>query len=84
MSEIDKILDFDSQPLSMIMYNLIKWFNVDTIETEFSSRPEVESRVWITVKITKGDKHWYVDGQRNDIVKDRLIRWYERFLKPKP
>lgn len=81
MGQLDKILDFESQPVSAITYNLIKWFNVDKIEMETSSRLNVESGVWIQLRITIKDKTWYVDGQRLDIVKRRLIEWYNKNLK---
>ncbi|MBC7947196.1 MAG: hypothetical protein H7Y42_04900 [Chitinophagaceae bacterium] len=77
-----KIADLESQPLSQIIYNLIKWYNVDNITSEFYHRPQVESSVWIQLKITKDDKTWYVDGQRNDIVKRRLIEWFNRYVSP--
>jgi hypothetical protein len=81
MGVLDDITDFERQPVSAIIYNLIKWFDVDRIEMETSSRPNVESGVWIRLRITIKDKTWYVDGQRLDIVKRRLIEWHNKNLK---
>ena len=81
MSIFEEIENFDKQPVSMIIYNLIKWYMVDKIEMETYSRPEVESGVWIQLRITVKEKSWYVEGQRLDIVKRRLIDWFERNLK---
>jgi hypothetical protein len=82
MSEIDKINDLDSQPVSQIIYNMIKWFNVDSVTQETEYRSNVESTVWMTLKITMKDKTWYIEGQRLDIIKDRLIGWFKRNIKP--
>lgn len=78
MSVFDKIKDFESQPLSQITFNMVKWFNFDTVSTDISYRANVESTVWISIKIVKGEKTWYVDGQRIDIVKRRLIEFLNK------
>jgi hypothetical protein len=80
MSVFEEIENFEKQSVSMIIYNLIKWYMVDRIEMETYSRPEVESSVWIQLRITVKEKSWYVEGQRLDIVKRRLIEWFEKNL----
>lgn len=77
MSVIDNLTKFEEQPVSHVIYNMIKWFNFDQVEMNTCVRDEVESRVWMTLKIQKADKTWYVDGQRLDIVKRRLIEFLD-------
>lgn len=72
MNAFEKIKDFDSQPLSQISFNMVKWFNFERVDISMYERLNVESMVWISIKIVKGEKTWYVDGQRIDIVKRRL------------
>lgn len=77
----EKLYDFESQSMQGIIFNMIKWLYFDSVDMECKSRSDVESRVWITIKIQKDGNTWYVDGQRNDIVKKRLIEWLEKNVK---
>lgn len=80
MGILDKIMDFEGQPLSQITYNMVKWFDFDCVDISTSYRADVESRVWISIKIIKKESTWYVDGQRIDIVKRRLIEFLNKEL----
>lgn len=82
MNIFEKLQDFESQTLSQITYNMIKWFNFEEIEHTTKFRPNVESGVWISLKIVKGQTTWYVDGQRIDIVKKRLIEFLNKEIPP--
>ncbi len=73
MSFLDKLVDFDNQPLSQIQFNMIKWFGFDRVDIPVCQRPNVESGAWITIQIVKGECTWHADGQRIDIAKRRLI-----------
>jgi len=74
----DKLYDFENQTMQAIFFNMIKWFEFDSIDVECKRRPDVESTVWISITIQKGEKTWYIDGQRNDIVKRRLVEWLNK------
>lgn len=78
MSIIDRIQNFEDQPLSQIIYNMIKWYNYDSVEMHTHARANVESGIWISLQIHKELKTWYVDGQRLDIVKRRLIEFLDK------
>lgn len=85
MGILDKIIDFESQPLSQIIFNMIKWFEFDGVNAETWARNNVESGVWISLHIRKGEKTWCVDGQRLDIVKRRLIEFLDKQkVRPDP
>ncbi len=85
MGMLDQIINFESQSLSSIVYNMVKWFEFDGVNTETWRRDNVESGVWISVSIRKGEKTWHVDGQRLDIVKRRLIEFLDKQkVRPEP
>lgn len=81
MGLLDQIENFESQPISTIIFNMIKWFEFDDVNIQYRYRNNVESGVWISIKITKGDNTWWVDGQRNDIVRTRLAEWIKNHLE---
>lgn len=81
MNEFEKIEDFDNQSIQTIVFNMCKWFNFDLVTFFCEPRPAVASRVWINLKIEKAGKTWWIDGQRNDIVRKRLIEWLRSHLE---
>ena len=81
MGLLEKLHDFDNQSIQVIAFNMIKWFNFDSVDISISERSNVESRVWIRVEIRKGDQQWHIDGQRNDIVHRRLAEWLKEHLE---
>lgn len=81
MGLLDQIENFESQPISTIVFNMIKWFEFDDVNINYYFRDNVESGVWIAIKIKKGENVWWVDGQRNDIVRRRLAEWLKNYLE---
>lgn len=81
MGLLDQIENFDSQPISTIVFNMIKWFEFDDVNINYYFRDNVESGVWIVIKIKKGEAVWLVDGQKNDIVRRRLSEWMKNYLE---
>ena len=78
MNIFEKLQDFQSQPLSLICFNMVKWFEYDSVDISIKERQNVESGVWISVKIVKLGKTCRVDGQQIDIVKFRLIKFLNK------
>lgn len=81
MGIFDKLYDFKNQSLQQLAFNLVKWFNFDSVKVNTRQRDNVESRVWITVELEKDGKVTWIDGQRNDIVHRRLVEWLEINIK---
>lgn len=75
MNAFEKLEAFDEQSISLIAFNMCKWFDFDKVTINYEPRNDVESRMWITVKVEHKGKTFYIDGQRNDIVRKRLIDW---------
>lgn len=81
MGIFDKLYDFKNQSLQQLAFNLVKWFNFDSVKVNTRQRDNVESRVWITVELEKDGKTTWIDGQRNNIVHRRLVEWLEINIK---
>jgi len=81
MNEFEKLEDFDNHTIQTIIFNMCKWFGFDLVTFFVEPRAEVASRVWINLKIEKAGKTWWIDGQRNDIVRKRLIEWLRSHLE---
>lgn len=60
---------------------MCKWFLFDRVIIDYSPRDNVESGMWISVKIEINSKTYYIDGQRNDIVHRRLVEWLKSHLQ---
>lgn len=75
MGIIERLKDFESQSIQTIAYNMCKWFEFESVNIDTQYRDNVESHVWITIKITNKLNTFHISGQRNDIVKKRLIEW---------
>jgi hypothetical protein len=75
MSIFEKLEAFEDQSIQTIAFNMCKWFDFDSVNINTEIRHNVESGVWINIKIQRKEKAYYIDGQRNDIVKRRLIEW---------
>jgi hypothetical protein len=56
------------------IYWLIKAYELDKVWLEMESRGDVESRIWITLSFEYQRRHYAVQGQRPDIVKERLYK----------
>lgn len=78
---LEEIEDFEKQTLTHIVYNMIMWFGFDDVQIHFTSRPEVASRLWVDIEIKKDNSRWSVSGQRNDIVRRRLIDWLTKNIE---
>lgn len=78
MSKIDDLLKFEDQPVSQIIYSMVKWMGFDDVEMNAVGKAAVESGVWVLIRIKKGKKVWWIDGQRLDIVKRRLIEFLDK------
>jgi hypothetical protein len=74
---MDNYYNWEKMAVSSIVWLMIKCFNFDTVDVNTAYRKDVESGVWITVKIEKGGKTWYIDGQRTDIIQRRLIEYLD-------
>lgn len=87
--DLNKYYQWEYMALSSIIWLMIKWFNFDSVEMETEYRKDVESGVWISLKIVQGNVANYITGQRPDIVKKRLIEYLdsknirETYLKEK-
>ena len=81
MNSFEKIEQFENQSIQTIAYNMCKWFLFDRVNVNYEPRGNVESRMWITVKIEVGGKTYYIDGQRNDIVHRRLVEWLKGHIE---
>lgn len=81
MNAFEKLEAFEEQTLPTIAYNMCKWFLFDRVNINYAPRDNVESRIWISVKIEINNKTFYIDGQRNDIVKKRLIEWLRSHIE---
>lgn len=77
MGILNKIMDFESQPLSSIIYVMVKWFQFDRVQQDIKVRSDVESGVWINLKIEQQGREWHISGQTNEIVKRRLIEFLD-------
>ena len=79
----EKLEKFEEQSVQAIVFNMIKWFGFDRVTVETEVRNNVESSVWITVKIEWEDgKHsMHITGQRNDIVQRRLSEFMKEHLR---
>lgn len=81
MNAFEKIEDFDNQSIQTIAYNMCKWFGFDAVNINYEVRHDVESGMWINVKINLKERTFYIDGQRNDIVRKRLIEWLRSHIE---
>lgn len=75
MNVFDKIENFEEQGIMTIAYNMVKWFCFDEVNVDFQPRDNVESGMWITVKIQINSKTYYIVGQRIDVVHRKLVQW---------
>lgn len=81
MNAFEKLEDFDNQSIQTIAFNMCKWFLFDAVNINYAVRDNVESGIWITVKIEINEKTFYIDGQRNDIVHRRLTEWLRNHIQ---
>ena len=83
MGFFEKLEKFEEQSVQAIVFNMIKWFGFDRVTVETEVRNNVESSVWITVKIEWEDgKHsMHITGQRHDIVQRRLSEFMKEHLR---
>jgi hypothetical protein len=56
------------------MFWLVKAYEIENFNMEVEPRGDVESRVWIRIFIRYKRRDYIVDGQRMDIVKERLFK----------
>lgn len=79
----DALLNWEKHSLSSLLAILVKWFSVTEVNQSTISRPEVASRVWITLTLqyeyNKKAKVMYIEGQTVEIVKRRLIDELDRW-----
>lgn len=81
MNAFEKLEAFEDQSIQTIAYNMCKWFDFDGVDISYKPRHNVESGMWINVIILYKDKTFWIDGQRNDIVKKRLIDWLKSHIE---
>jgi hypothetical protein len=84
MVAFEKIEAFEEQTLQTIAFNMCKWFGFDRVIIENQVRNNVESGIWITVTIewdAKLIKRFSISAQRNDLIKERLIKWLRSHLE---
>ena len=81
MNAFEKLEQFENQSIQTISYNMCKWFLFDRVNVNYEPRHNVESGMWINVKIEINNKTYYIDGQRNDIVHRRLVEWLKSHLE---
>jgi hypothetical protein len=81
MSAFENLQNFDEQTMQTIAFNMCKWFDFEAVNINYAGRANVESGIWITIKIEYKAKTFYIDGQRNDIVKRRLIEWLRNHIQ---
>lgn len=78
---IEEIENFEQQSVQTIAYNMVKWLDFKSVNISYEERKDVESGVWIVVEFSFIDYsvedntlcQLHVYGQRNDIVRKRLI-----------
>lgn len=85
---IDEITEWEQMSVNGIASIMVTWLNYHSVTFTTESRPAVASRVWHRLEIHKTDNephaNMYIDGQRLDIVKKRLIEYLDsENLRPK-
>lgn len=60
---------------------MCKWFDFESVNVNYEQRNSVASRIWINIRIEDKNKTYYISGQRNDIVKRRLIDWLRSYIE---
>ena len=71
--DIEDFYLWEKMSISNIIYLMVKWFGFTSVEMEVTARDNVQSGVWWVLKCEKDSQIFYVDGQRTDIVRRRLI-----------
>ena len=76
MSQIEQIENFEAQSLQQIALNMCKWFGFNRVKIETQVRSNVESGIWIIITMEwDRRKRFSISAQRNELVKERLIKW---------
>jgi len=75
--DIEDFYNWEKMSISNIISLMVKWFDVESVKMEVN-KSNVESGVWWTIEFEKGCKKYFVNGQRTDIVRRRLIEQLDR------
>ncbi len=68
----------EKRSLADCLFWLVKAYEIESFNLEVEPRGDVESRVWVRLFITYERRDYIVDGQRMDIVKERLFKLMRR------
>jgi hypothetical protein len=76
----EKFYNWEKMNITFIIHLMVKWFDFQSVQMEIRERPDVESGMWIDIKIEKHNPEglWFVSAQRLDIVHRRLIEFLDR------
>jgi hypothetical protein len=75
--DIEDFYNWEKMSISNIISLMVKWFDVESVKMEVNTA-NVESGVWWIIEFEKGNKKYFVTGQRTDIVRRRLIEQLDR------
>lgn len=74
MEELQKL------SLSSLCCTLLTGYCIEEIKVEYSARPDVATRIWITIEFTINGAKKYVSASHPDLVKKILIETIERVI----
>lgn len=76
--DLEEFYNWEKMTPTSIIYLMIKWFDFDEVNLNVRSRPEVASRIWYDVEVTKRKDKWSFSASRSDLIKDKLIKFLDR------
>lgn len=76
--DIEDFYKWEDKSISNIIYLMVKCFGFGGVKLELIQRDNVESGVWWEVEFERDAQRYFVNGQRMEIVKRRLIEQLDR------